>query len=178
MSSLYPPLPVKPILALFGAETERLNRAAAWWSTLVGPIDYVSPFFAFDQTTYYQAEMGDLLVKRLVAAEQLMDPTDLVRIKVETVAYEQTQAMDGKRAVNLDPGYISAERLVLATGKNAAHRIYLGQGVWGDLTLVFQSGGFLSLPWTYPDYAGQAFQASLLDIRQRYLYQLKTKNSS
>ena len=75
---------------------------------------------------------------------------------------------DGRRLFNLDPGLLSQERLVLATGKNYTHRLYLGQGIWGDLTLIFQNGGWRAQPWTFPDYAGPELQEHLTRLRVRH----------
>jgi len=176
MSRLVPPPPVKPLAAIFSRDREDLARAALRFEELVGRLDYASMVMAFDQTDYYRAEMGGPLVKRVFSAETLVDPADLVEIKVRTNAVEAEFAIEGRRKVNIDPGYVSAERLVLATGKNFTHRIYLNQGVWADLTLVYEKGGFHALPWTYPDYAAPDMMSVMTDIRNKLLEQLKRRN--
>ena len=154
MSQLNIPMPVKPVMAVFSAFAERMIEAARVLETEIGLIDYISQEFSFDQTEYYRDEMGWPLVKRLLAVEKLMDPADLVALKIRTMEIEKNFYNTAEaRTVNIDPGYISAERLVLATGKNYIHRIYLDRGVWADLTLIFEQGQFRPLPWTYPDYA-------------------------
>ena len=75
--------------------------------------------------------------------------------------------------MNLDPGYVARERLVLATGKNYAHRVYLSQGIYGDLTLLADRSGFQALSWTYPDYAEGPLPEFLALVRRKYLWQLK-----
>ena len=75
---------------------------------------------------------------------------------------------DGKRSVNIDPGYLLYERFVLATGKNYSHRIYVGQGIYADLTLIFQKGAYRPLPWTYPDYADAPMADFLMEVRHKY----------
>jgi len=173
VSRLRPPLPVKPVAAVFSAERPLLAQAAERLETILGPLDYAGEEFLFDQTEYYRAEMGWPLLKRFFSAEDLIDPAELVNIKIKTMAVEVEFTVEGKRRVNIDPGYISAERLVLATGKNYAHRIYLGQGVWADLTLIFEKGRFRPLPWTYPDYAADLALRTMGDIRKKYLDQLR-----
>ena len=173
VSQLLLPTPVKPVAAIFSADREKIALAARRFEEEVGRIDYVSPETAFDQTRYYEAEMGQPLMKRFFSVEKLMDPADLVEIKVWTVELESSHTLEGKRTFNVDPGYISAERLVLATGKNSTHRIYLGRGVWADLTLVYERGRFRTLPWTYPDYASEAVRRAMTDIRKKYLDQLR-----
>jgi hypothetical protein len=74
--------------------------------------------------------------------------------------------------LNIDPGLLSAERLVLATGKNYSHRIYLGQGIFGDLTLIYERGSFRPLAWTYPDYRQEEAIWMFNKIRERYLREI------
>jgi hypothetical protein len=103
-----------------------------------------------------------------------MDPVELVPLKIWTNELEnEFRISNSKRQVNIDPGYVSAERLVLATGKNNVHRIYLGQGVWADLTLIFEKGKFKTLPWTYPDYASAEIRSIMADLRKRYQDQIR-----
>jgi hypothetical protein len=73
----------------------------------------------------------------------------------------------------LDPGLLTAERLVLATGKESGHRIYLGQGIWGDLTLIYRHGSWQTLDWTFPDYADRPLQSWLTELRSYYKQRLK-----
>jgi hypothetical protein len=93
--------------------------------------------------------------------------------KIFTNAVEQRFSVGGRRLVNIDPGYVARERLVLATGKNYAHRLYLGQGIYGDLTLLAGTGGFQALPWSYPDFAAGPLPELLAVVRRKYLWQLK-----
>ena len=98
---------------------------------------------------------------------------DLAHIKLTTNGIETMYAVGGKRQVNLDPGYLTAARFVLGTGKDYSHRIYLSKGIYADLTLFFQQGKFKALPWTYPDYCADQMREYLKCIRRRYLFELK-----
>lgn len=174
MSGLKEPDPVKPVAAIFSAHRHRLAEAARKLEEKIGPIDFISREFIFDQTDYYCQEMGWPLVKRFFASRKLMDPVELVPLKIWTNELEnEFRDSNSQRQVNIDPGYVSAERLVLATGKNNVHRIYLGQGVWADLTLIFEKGEFKTLPWTYPDYASAEVRSIMADIRKRYQDQIR-----
>ena len=175
MSELKPPDPVKPIAAVFSADRSAIGRAASRLEDILGPLDYAGAVAQFNQTEYYRPEMGWPLFKRFLSAEKLIDPVELVDIKHQCADYERETARDGRRTVNVDPGYVSMLNVVLATGKRAAHRIYLGRGVWADLSLVYQNGRFCALDWTYPDYASDEALAAMSDIRQRYLDQLKNE---
>jgi hypothetical protein len=81
-----------------------------------------------------------------------------------------------RRSVNIDPGYLSQAHLILATGKGYSHRPYLRDGIYADLTLIYQNRQFCSLPWTYPDYADEKQLEIFGKIRARYLIQLKMVN--
>jgi hypothetical protein len=140
-----------------------------------GPLDMVSSWLPFDQTDYYAAEMGSPLSRRLAAFKDLIDQDALDRAKTTTNAIETAFSLEGRRRVNLDPGYLLAERFVLASGKNHAHRIYIGSGIYADLTLIYRHSGFKPLPWTYPDYRDKRLQQFLLRVRAKYLHDLKQR---
>ncbi|MBW2622336.1 MAG: DUF4416 family protein [Deltaproteobacteria bacterium] len=177
MSKLQDPLPVKPVAALFSAHRDLLTQAARKLEKKIGPMDFISPEFIFDQSEYYREEMGWPLIKRFFACRELMDPVELVTLKVFTAHLEKEFSdSSSRRQVNIDPGYISTERLVLATGKNNVQRIYLGRGVWGDLTLIFERGEFKPLPWTYADYASPEVRLIMAEIRKKYQEQLRTQS--
>jgi hypothetical protein len=86
---------------------------------------------------------------------------------------ERARGTGGRREANIDPGYLLLERLVLATGKNFSHRIYVGRGIYADLTLIYQRGAYRALPWTYPDYAGAPLGRFLAAVRRKYAVDLR-----
>jgi hypothetical protein len=118
-------------------------------------------------------EMGPHLGRRLVSFLHLADPARLAAWKVFTNRLEMAFSLGERRPANLDPGYLTRERLVLATGKNYSHRLYLNHGIYGDLTLIYGQGGFQALPWSYPDYAQGELPEFLELIRHKYRWQLK-----
>lgn len=138
----------------------------------LGYIDYISEVMPFDYTDYYCAEMGDTLVRRFVSFDNLADPGDLPRVKLCTNKIEAVLAREGKRRVNIDPGYISEAHLILATGKKYTHRPYIGDGIYADVTLIYRDRTFHPLEWTYPDYAGNVIVEMLIRMRKKYLIQL------
>jgi hypothetical protein len=140
-----------------------------------GPTDRISGELPFDRTRYYAREMGWPLHRRFVSFRYLVPPERLVEIKLETNRVEQRRLVRGDRRVNIDPGILSAERLVLATGKNYTHRIYLSRGIHADLTLMFQKGSFHPLPWTYPDYADPRTIQFFNEVREQYMMQAREK---
>ncbi len=173
MSTPTAPLAVKPVASLILAREDLvgpvLRQLASYW----GPADLVGPLWPFTATEYYAREMGGGLWRCLVSFLHLASPAHLSDWKVFTNQLEKRWSLGPRRLVNLDPGYVARERLVLATGKNYAHRLYLSQGIYGDLTLLAGPGGLQTLPWSYPDYAQGPLRELLDMVRRKYLWQLK-----
>lgn len=118
-----------------------------------GAVDTKSEPEPFDYTDYYTPEMGESLERQWLSFEKLISPGELSRIKNDTIKIENSlKRKDGTRIVNLDPGYITLHNLVLASTKNYSHRIYLDNGIYGELTLIYSNKEFHPLDWTYPDY--------------------------
>lgn len=107
----------------------------------------------FTQTDYYESEMGRGLTRQWVVFHRLIYPDMLVDLKHQTNGIEQLfLTRQGKRTVNIDPGVVTMGNVVLASTKNSYHRLYLGRGIYAELTLVFHDQRFHPLAWTYPDY--------------------------
>lgn len=173
MSRPREPDPVKLIASLFFLEKGLAERVIEELSGMFGPVDWVSDECLFDRTRYYEKEMGWPLYRRFVSFERFIRPEQIVSTKLRTNGVEQQYLCEGKRRINIDPGYISPERLVLATGKNYIHRIYLSEGIYADLTLVFSKGRFEPLGWTYKDYADPVIRGYFEKVREIYMKQRK-----
>jgi len=173
MGQIKEPKPVKLISSMFTADLELLEVAHNKLSETFGPTDYESDLLPFDHTSYYAAEFGEGLMRKIVAFAELIDPGRLAEIKRLTNELEMGWAKEGKRRINLDPGYVSLAKLVLATTKPRGHRIALAPGLWAELTLWYHQGAFRPLPWTYPDWAGEELTGLLTRLRRRYLWRRK-----
>jgi len=173
MSHPRDPDPVKLIVSLFSAEKPLVEQGIKELGNVLGPVDWISEECFFDRTRYYEKEMGWPLHRRFLSFERLINPEDIVPAKLKTNRMERHFSRGGKRRLNIDPGYISPERLVLATGKNYVHRIYLSKGIYADLTLIFSRGHFRPLQWTYKDYADPATRGYFEKVRERYMKQRK-----
>ncbi len=174
MSRPAAPDPAKLIVGLLIAPAADLGRGLNLLEEAFGPADFISEATPFVASDYYAPEMGPHLTRRWLSHRDLVHPDRLAEIKLLTNQMERDLARpDGARTLNLDPGLLSLERLVLATGKNNRHRVYLSQGIYADLTLIFDRGRFTPLPWTYPDYAAGSLPNILIKIRNRYRDQLK-----
>jgi hypothetical protein len=120
--------------------------------------------------------MGAGLLRRFHSFEHLVDPAELAEAKVATNAAESELAdlLGGgvDRPVNLDPGYVCRAKLVLATTKDYSHRLYLGRGIYGEVTLAWQDGAFQPREWTYPDYASTRYTEFFARVRLAYTRKL------
>jgi hypothetical protein len=174
MGTAREPQPVKLIASLLTGDPSLLAGVKEALSRAFGPIDFESELLPFDHTDYYAPEFGAGLQRQIVTFADLVDPGDLPAIKRKTNEMEQATASDGSRQVNIDPGYVSLGKMVLASTKNHAHRLYLGEGIYGEGTLAYQQGRFRAWPWTYPDYASDRYCALFDEIREKYKAQLRT----
>ncbi|MDP3947093.1 MAG: DUF4416 family protein [bacterium] len=173
MGILRPPRPVKLIASIFSHDISWLQRSIEELSRDYGNLDFISEILSFDKTDYYSKEMGENLKRRFLSFEVLFKPEVLKDIKLYTNRLEKKYADKGKRRVNIDPGYLSLGALILASTKEAAYRPYLGKGIYADLTLIYNSGGFQGLDWTYPDYLDVKVIHIMNQIREKYKFQLK-----
>jgi hypothetical protein len=165
------PLPAKLLVGLLFADFEIRDRALENLFERFGPADFLSNAGPFTYTAYYDREMGAALMRQACSFLTLVRPETLPDIKLFTNQLEIDLSHAGKRRINLDPGLLSAERLVLATGKNFIHRIYLRDGIYADLTLLYEKGAYRKLPWTYPDYQEPLLLHFLGVLRQKLQFQ-------
>ena len=171
--------PVKLIVGLTYINSTKLQDILRILEETFSSIEVQSEPFSFsDFTSYYQKEMGDNLKKVFLVFARLINPEELPDIKIMTNELELRLSEGDARQINIDPGYVSEAKLVLATTKNYAHRIYLKKGIFGDVHLSYTNHSFQKQPWTYPDYQ----QADIIDffnnIRQKYMHQLGEMYSS
>jgi hypothetical protein len=145
------------------------------WETRLGTAPVVGPDLPFTFTAYYETEMGTGLRKRWLVFPIPRPFPELVTWKEWAYSDEQRYAHNQKRLVNVDPGWLGLSHLVLASFKPFSHRLYLGNGVHAEITLIFhrKPPRWESLPWTYADYRDPRVQEFLLDVRQRFASQLK-----
>lgn len=182
MGTPTPPPRVKLVVALLSAYPELLSAASKELAEHYGESDLEREVFPWNVTHYYRNEMGEGLLRKFLSFERLISPDDLPAIKLQTNAVEAHFSIPAssslsqpaaKRRINLDPGYLDGHKLVLASTKNAAHRLYLSQGIYAEVTLRFHHGAFQPFDYTYADYRWPQTQSFLLQVRRRYLEHLR-----
>ncbi|MDP6359603.1 MAG: DUF4416 family protein [Planctomycetota bacterium] len=181
MGDLRPVHPVRLFIGFLAAEEEWLDVAVETCAQEFGPLEKRSPVMPFEYTDYYADEMGQTLHRQFAVFRPLVEPDCLPETKLKTNGLEKELATRISRApsrpVNIDPGYFSASGLFLATTKNFTHRIYLAQGIYGEVTLQYVEGTFRPFEWTYPDYRAAGTIKFFNDARARYIQQLKRQGS-
>jgi hypothetical protein len=155
------------VIGVLSADAGIEEAVLAALESAFGAVESVSAREVFTWTDYYNAEMGGALFRYYLEFKDLVDPSDLAIIKLRTNALEVQFASDGRRRVNLDPGLLAPGRFVLATTKDRAHRIALSDGIYAELTLIYEKREFHPLPWTYPDWASEPVRAMLARERKR-----------
>lgn len=166
------PAAAKLITGLLFTDFEVRRRVLAALQERFGPLDFLAEARPFTYTDYYEPELGSGIQRQTAGFAELVRPEDLPDIKLFTNGIEAQYTWEGRRSVNIDPGLLSEERVVLATGKNFTHRIYLREGIYADLTLIYQSGSYQTLPWTYPDYRDETLRHFLGALRRKLMVQL------
>jgi len=171
MGQIKPTVPVLLFVASFAPTVAALDWARRRAETAFGPIELESKTFRFDKfTNYYATSMGDVLFKRLWGFRQLIDPATLPDIKRLSNDWEAEYTANDSglvaRPLNLDPGYVTLAKLILASTKDHAHRIYLRDGIFAETTLMFTKKQWMPLPWTYPDYQSPEYHEFLYRCRE------------
>lgn len=143
-------------------------------SNIYGEIDMETDFLNFNQTSYYEKEFGKNLERKIFSIKGLINPLSAIDIKLEAMRIEEEFKRDRNRTINIDPGYIELSHVILTTRKPYSHRIYIGKGIYADLTLIYKKGsGYTPLEWTYPDYASEEYRNFFNDIRKILKINLK-----
>ncbi len=171
------PIFVKLLCGVLYSDKELLLQAQSLLVEKYGQIDYQSPEFAFDVSEYYRTEMDWPIFRLFWSFEKLINPSELAHIKIECNAIEDQLAIGGNRKVNLDPGYLDYDKIVLASAKYNWQKIYLDFGIYADLTLRYEKGKYLPFPWSFPDFKQGHYNETLLRIREIYKQQMKQLKS-
>jgi hypothetical protein len=177
MGDVLSPQSVLPIVAAFSRHDAALDWGLAQCEAHFGPAALVSPRFDFVATNYYEPTMGQGIRKCFWAFERLMDPAALADLKLLSndweAEYARTHRHGEPRPLNLDPGYITLAKLVLASTKDHTHRIYLSRGIFAEITLFYRRHRWEHHDWTFPDYRRDDYQQFFTECREYYHRRLK-----
>lgn len=156
----------KLISGLLYADPEILSKVKPLLEREFGKIDFESEELDFTQTDYYRQEMGEGLKRRFLGFSKPVDPARAYRAKLKTNSIERRLSKNGNRAVNIDPGILSLSKLILFTTKDYSHRIFINDGIFAEVTLLYENDRFKPCPWTYPDYRQDLYSDILCRMRK------------
>ncbi|MBN2357300.1 DUF4416 family protein [candidate division KSB1 bacterium] len=168
-----PPQPVKFFCGVLYSDENLTGEACDRLQEKYGAIDYQSPSFPFDVTDYYVAEMGAPILRCFWSFRKLTSPKILAESKVFCSRIEDHLSVDGRRRINLDPGYMDYDKVVLASAKYNAQKIYLDLGIYADLTLRYEKGVYKPSEYAFPDFKSGLYNDVFLHIRAKYKGQLR-----
>ncbi|MCD4655220.1 DUF4416 family protein [bacterium] len=168
------PQPVKLFTGVLCPHETILDDVRQQLEERFGEIDYVSDSFSFNLTDYYEPEMGPNIVRWFWSFRELIDPGILPAVKLFTNEVEKKFA-DGKsnRRVNLDPGYLDYYKMILASVKDRAQKIYLSQGIYADPTLYYLKGRWYPYDWSLPDFKPATYHPIFMKMRLLYRHNLR-----
>ena len=162
------PDPVKLFVGILYSDETLLGQALQMLEEHHGPVDFRSDPVGFEVTDYYREEMGGPIRRIFISFRDLIDPGRLAEIKIETNRIEDELAVDDRRKVNLDCGYMDVCKVVLASAKYNGQKIYLGEGIYADPTLHYEKGHFEPYPWSFPDFKEGRYEKIFLRMRELY----------
>lgn len=161
----------KPFVAILTSRLKLRDEIIKALEMHLGKTDFIGPWRVFDHTAYYTPEMGEGLKRCLVSFDKCISMGEAASLKHITKEVEDTYRRDGKRSVNLDPGYVDLHKVMLASGKGGGHMIMLAKDVFLDF-LLWYNKGWQTLPWTYPDFRNGIYFEELENIRDLFKHQM------
>ena len=177
MGKTKPPPAAKLIIGLIYKQNAVKDKVLDILKRRFGEIDFLSRELDFDYTDYYYPELGRPLKRIFLSFKQLLSEDKLSEIKLYTNKLEERFSRKQKRQINIDPGFLSSGKLILATTKDYSHRVYLGKGIFAEATLFYKDAAFRPWPWTYPDYQSKEY-ADIFNIIRRLLPGERAENVS
>ncbi len=178
MGKITEPGPVKLLVGMLSQDISLFEVLKDKLQQVYGPIDFESDSWQWEHTQYYEKEMGLELKRKFIFFKELIHPGAIADIKLKTNSLEKTFLNENAgRRINLDPGYIDAAKLVLATTKDFSHRMYLDKGIYGEVTLIYSGGDYQVLPYTFPDYRTKEYMDIFKQARELYKQQVQAIKS-
>ena len=169
--------PVVRFCAVITRHESARQWANEWMGRRWGGIEWASDPIPFQAGGYYTPTMGSDLTKTLVAFSGFQDPAELSAWKHQTNDWEEQYVKESKhpesRPLNLDPGYATQAKFVLATTKDRDHRIYLKDGMFAEVTLTYVGKQWRHHRWSYPSYRTEEVAEFATECRRRLREHLK-----
>jgi hypothetical protein len=169
MGSVRPAGKVKLIVGLISKDAGLFDRVKLILEKKFhNKTDFESAILDFIHTDYYNKEMGTGLKRKFLSFKKTVPLKNIEKVKLISNEIEKAFSSDGKRAINIDPGYLDLSKLVLFSTKDYTHRIHVGKNIFAEVTLYFKGKTFNVWPWTYPDYKTDEYIFIFNTVRELY----------
>ena len=168
MNKRFKPVKAKLITSIFSGDPKLIDETSGTLEKMFGKIDFRSPLMDFTHTEYYKDEMGCALKRIFFSFNRPVRPESAYKAKLKTNALEKKFTVNGKRRINVDPGYLDMSKLVLFSTKDYTHRIPMPRGIFAEVTLFYQDKRYNPWPWTYPDYRTKEYAGIFESMRNIY----------
>jgi len=172
MARIQKPPPGQLIVSIIYSHIDAVVDALRLLEKQFGRVRCETVDIQYTNTDRYEEEMGSNLVRRLFSFEKLVERDSLPEIK--SVCQEIERQLGDQvgdfvfRAANLDPGVLTPDNLVMASNREYNHRIYLADGVFAEIQLIWAHGQFTRLPWTNHDFCDDEVVDFLIRVRQTF----------
>jgi hypothetical protein len=178
MGKIIEPHPVKLFIGMLSQDIPLIEQLTGNLFDIFGPVDLSCPAMPWEHTSYYEKEMGAGLKRKFIFFQTLINPGEIADIKIKTIGLENRHLDNsGGRRINLDPGYLDAAKIVLASTKDFSHRIYLDKGIYGEVTLIYSGKDYQVLPYTFPDYRTRAYWEIFKTARGLFKAEMKKRSN-
>jgi len=169
------PMPVKIFVGMVSGDAALFEEIGAKLEEVLGKSDLRSPEWKWEHTNYYLKEMGGDLKRQFIFFKRLVNPGMMPDLKLKTIEMENMYLnANGGRKINLDPGYLDSARVLLVSSKDFSHRVYIGKGIYGEVTLVYSGNDFQILPYTYPDFKFKEYHDLFKKARRSYQSEMES----
>lgn len=169
------PVLVKIFIGMVSSDASLFEEVIKKLEVALGPSDLRSPIWNWDHTNYYFKEMGGDLKRHFIFFKRLVNPGVMPDLKLKTIEIENMYLNEnGGRKINLDPGYLDSARVLLVSSKDFSHRVYIGKGIYGEVTLVYSGNDYQILPYTYPDFKFKEYQDLFKKARRLYQSEMES----
>lgn len=148
--------------ALMYKDSNILEKTIDLLKNNFGSIASKSPEYDFDFTDYYEKEFGNNLKKIIIIFSKEINKKDLAEIKIKITEIEKKYSSEGKRRINIDPGYVNNKEVVLASFRKKSVKEDLGKGIYAHKVLEFDNGKVKEFWHTFQDYKSKLVQEFFL----------------
>lgn len=152
-------------LAVMYGDKEALKNSIEEIEKNIGAVFFRMKEYDFNFTDYYESEFGSNLKKTICVFGIFIEKHELAEAKILCSQIEADLAReDGKRTVNIDPGYFNEKEVVLASFKKKDFKEEMGESVFAHKVLEFDGIKVNEFFHTFPDFRSKDVKDFFLNL--------------